>query len=177
MYLPSDRFPSAWLIRYLSRSEESAYIRVGRNAVPDIYSENDTFKTGKAKVLKAGKDIAIVATGETVYHALKASEKLEQEGISALVIDMFTMKPFDTDAIISAAKSTRCILSVEEHSIFGGLGAAIAEITSQHYPTRVKILGIPDENAVHGKPLEMFAHYEIDMAGIYRHAVSLLDIC
>ena len=125
----------------------------------------DTFEPGKAKILKTGKDIAIIATGETVYHALKAAEKLEEDGISATVIDMFTLKPFDKDTIIEAAKNTRCILSVEEHSIFGGLGAAITEITSLHHPTRVKILGIPDENAVHGKPLEIFAYYGLDMRG------------
>ena len=175
VYLPSDRFQSAWLTRYLSGSEESAYVRVGRNAVPDIYSESDTFEQGKAKVLKTGKDIAIVATGETVYHALKAAEKLEKDGINATVIDMFTLKPFDKNTVIDAAKNTSCILSVEEHSIFGGLGAAITEITSFHHPTRVKILGIPDENAVHGNPLEIFAYYGLDFQSIYKHANSLLN--
>ena len=174
VYLPSDRFQSAWLTRYLSTNEESAYVRVGRNAVPDVYSESDTFETGKAKVLKTGKDIAIISTGETVYHALKAAEKLEEEGIYATVIDMFTVKPIDTEAIIEAAKNTKCILSVEEHSIFGGLGAAVTEITSMHHPTRVKILGFPNENAVHGKPLEIFAHYKLDTQGINQQAISLL---
>ena len=174
VYLPADRFQSTWLTRYLSKSEESAYVRVGRNAVPDVYREGDTFTPGKARILKRGKDIAIIAAGETVYHALKASEKLEKDGIQASVIDMFTLKPFDEEVIIEAARHTGCILSVEEHSMFGGLGAAITEITSLHYPTRVNILGIPDENAVHGQPLEIFAHYELDMAGIYRNAISML---
>lgn len=175
IYLPSDRFQSAWLARHLAASEESAYVRVGRNAVPDIYSESDSFEQGKAKILKTGKDIAIIATGETVYHALKAADKLEEAGIFATVIDMFTLKPLDKDTIIEAAKDTRCILSVEEHSIFGGLGASITEITSLHHPTRVKILGIPDEDAVHGKPLEIFAYYGLDMQGIYKQAISLLS--
>lgn len=174
VYLPSDRFQSAWLTRYLSASEESAYVRVGRNAVPDVYSESDTFEQGKAKVLRTGKDIAVIATGETVYHALKAAEKLEEEGISTTVIDMFTLKPFDQETVIEAAKNTKCILSVEEHSIYGGLGAAITEITSLHHPTEVKILGIPDENAVHGNPLEIFAYYGLDATGIYKHASALV---
>lgn len=176
VYLPSDRFQSEWLTRYLATSEESAYLRVGRNAVPDVYSESDSFEPGKARILKTGTDIAIIATGETVYHALRAAEKLEEEGISSTVMDMFTLKPFDTDAIIEAARNTKCILSVEEHSIYGGLGAAITEITSIHHPTRVKILGIPDENAIHGQPLEIFAYYGLDMKGIYKHAVSLLSM-
>ena len=174
VYLPSDRFQSTWLTRYLSATEESAYIRVGRNAVPDIYSGSDTFKPGKAKILRTGTDIALIATGETVYHAFKAAEKLEEEGIFATVIDMFTLKPLDQDVIIEAAKNTKCILTVEEHSIYGGLGASVTEITSKHHPTRVKILGIPDEDAVHGKPLEIFAHYELDMNGVYKQAISLL---
>ena len=174
VYLPSDRFQSEWLTRHLAATQESAYVRVGRNAVPDVYAETDTFEPGKARVLKTGGDMAIIATGETVYHALKAAEKLKEDGISATVIDMFTLKPFDKEAIIEAAKNTKCLLSVEEHSIFGGLGGAITEITSEHHPTRVKILGIPDENAVHGKPLEIFAYYELDMQGIYKHAISLL---
>lgn len=175
VYLPSDRFQSAWLIRHLSHSQERAYVRVGRNAVPDIYSDTDTFVPGKAKALKKGKDITIVAAGETVYHALKAAERLEKEGIGATVIDMFTLKPLDEEAIVSAAKNTKCILSVEEHSIFGGLGAAISEITSQHHPIRMKILGIPDENTVHGKPMEVFAHYGLDATGIHHQAKALLN--
>jgi transketolase len=147
---------------------------VGRNAVPDVYSESDTFEPGKARILKTGKDIAIIAAGETVYHALKAADKLKEDGIFATVIDMFSLKPVDQKTIIDAARNTGCILSVEEHSIFGGLGAAICEITSQHHPVRVKILGIPDEDVVHGKPLEVFAHYGLDMQGIYSQAVSLL---
>jgi len=176
VYLPSDRFQSAWLTRHLSASEESAYVRVGRNAVPDVYSESDTFEQGRAKILKTGKDIAIIATGETVYHALKAADKLEEDGIFATVIDMFTLKPFDKNTIIEAAKNTKCILTAEEHSIFGGLGASVTEITALHHPSRVKILGIPDENAVHGKPLEIFAYYGLDIHGIYKHAISLLDM-
>lgn len=174
VYLPSDRFQSAWLTRYLCSSAESAYLRVGRNAVPDIYADTDTFEPGKARVLKSGRDIALIACGETVYHAMKAAEKLESEGIWPTVIDMFTLKPLDKAAVISAAKNTRCMLTVEEHSIYGGLGAAVAEIISQHDPTRLKILGIPDENVVHGKSHEIFAHYGLDYNGIYRHALSML---
>ncbi len=175
VYLPSDRIQAEWLIRYLSTSKETAYVRVGRNAVPDIYSEGETFEAGKARVLRTGKDMALVATGETVYHALKASELLQEDGVEATVIDMHTIKPFDTETVLKAAENTGCILTVEEHSIFGGLGAAVAEVTSQFHPVRVKILGIPDEDAIHGKPLEVFAYYGLDMHGIRSHALSLLN--
>lgn len=174
VYLPSDRFQAAWLIRYLCHHDESAYVRVGRNAVPDIYGESETFEPGIAKILKTGTDVAIIATGETVYHALQASIKLEKVNISSSVIDMHTLKPFDKESIIEAARNTTCMVTVEEHSIFGGLGAAVAEITSQHCPTRLKILGIPDENVVHGTSPEVFAHYGLDHPGIFQHVLDLL---
>ncbi len=174
VYLPSDRFQAAWLTRYLSTSDETAYVRVGRNAVPDIYSVGETFVPGKAGVLKTGKDIVLIATGETVYHALKAAELLLQDGVEATVLDMHTIKPFDAETVIEASKQSGCVLTVEEHSIFGGLGAAVAEVISQFHPVRMKILGIPDEDAIHGKPLEVFAHYGLDMQGIRSQAISLL---
>jgi transketolase len=175
VYLPSDRFQSAWLTRELTATEESAYVRVGRNAVPDVYAESEIFEKGKAKVLKTGKDIAIIASGETVYHALKAAEKLEKDGVFATVIDVFTLKPFDEKAIIEAAKNTKCILSVEEHSIYGGLGSAITEVTSLHHPTKVKIIGIPDENAIHASPLELFEYYGLTAKNIAKQARQLLS--
>lgn len=174
VYMPSDSFQAKWLAKHLCHSTENAYVRVGRNAVPDIYDENEPFEIGKAKVLKEGSDIAIIATGETAYHALKAAEKLEADNISVSVIDMYTLKPFDSDAIIDVAKKVKCILTVEEHSVYGGLGAAVAEVTSQNQPIKMKILGIPDENVIHANPLEIFAHYGLDAEGIYINALLLL---
>ena len=174
VYLPADRHQSVWLTRYLAQSQESAYVRVGRNAVPDIYNVDDQFEAGKARILREGRDIALIAAGETVYHALQAAESLEKEGLEATVIDMFCIKPIDEETILQAARSAKCILTVEEHSVFGGLGAAVSEIVSQQQPTKMKILGIPDENVVHGRPLEVFAHYELDGAGIYKNAVELI---
>ena len=175
VYLPSDRHQSTWLTKHLVRSEESAYVRVGRNAVPDIYAEGEQFEAGRAKILRDGRDIALIAAGETVYHALQAAEFLEKDGLEAMVIDMFCLKPIDEETILEAARITRCMLTVEEHSVFGGLGAAVSEIVSQHQPTRMKILGIPDENVIHARPLEVFSHYELDGPGIYKNAKSLLE--
>jgi len=175
VYLPSDRFQAAWLTRHLCNLDESAYVRVGRNAVPDIYDENDNFVPGKAKILRRGTDVAIIASGETVYHALQASILLKKEKISSSVIDMHTLKPIDKEAIIAAAQSTKCMITVEEHSVFGGLGAAVAEITAQHCPTRLKILGIPDENVVHGTSPEVFAYYGLNEQGICKHVIDLLS--
>ena len=175
VYLPSDRFQSAWLTRYLCRHPVSAYLRVGRNAVPDIYDEQTEFEPGKAHILKRGSDVTIVATGETVYHALQAGRQLEQEGISATVIDMHTLKPFDEACIMEVARTTSCMVTVEEHSVFGGLGAAVAAVTAQHCPVRLKILGIPDEDVVHGSSPEVFEHYGLDSHGIVRQVLDLLS--
>ena len=98
----------------------------------------------------------------------------QQNGINARVIDMFSLKPFDKDIVLKAAKETGKILTVEEHSMFGGLGATVAEITAQECPTKMRILGIPDENVIHAKPLEVFHHYGIDYEGIYKAALELV---
>jgi transketolase len=174
VYLPADRFQTVELTRYLAQSSEPAYIRLGRNAVPDIYTENDTFTFGKAKILSEGNDVAIIACGETVFHALEASKKLREEGIQARVIDIHTLKPLDTEAVITTAKDTGHIITVEEHSIFGGLGSMVAEIVSQHCPVKMKILGIPDENAINAKPLEMFEYYGLTVDNIVKEARIML---
>jgi len=174
VYLPSDEHQSAWLTMHLAQTYEAAYVRVGRNAVPEIYKKDTTFFPGKAKILQEGTDIAIIASGETVYHALMAGKKLAEEGISAMVIDMFTIKPLDVTTILYAAKKTGLLLTVEEHSIFGGLGAAIAEVVCQNTPVKMKVLGIPDENAIHGKPLEIFEYYGLTRDGIHKEAKKLL---
>jgi transketolase len=174
VYLPADRFQTEKLTEYLANSDEAAYVRMGRNAVPDVYTANDTFTFGKGKVLTEGQDVAIIATGETVYHALQAEKELQAKGIKAMVIDMHTLKPLDEELIIIAAIKTGHVLTVEEHSIFGGLGGAVAEVISQNYPVKMKILGIPDENVINAKPLELFEYYGLTGPGICRGALELL---
>lgn len=174
--LPSDARQTKRLVEQLVDYEYPVYVRVGRNAVPDVYQSDDfDFQIGKANTLMDGNDITLIGTGETVYHCYKAAEKLKAEGVNARVIDMHTLKPIDTEVILKAAKETGKIITVEEHSIFGGLGAIVAETVVQYHPIPVKILGIPDENAIHGKPLEIFHHYGIDAEGIYKTAIETLN--
>ncbi|MDU1905474.1 MAG: transketolase C-terminal domain-containing protein [Dysgonomonas sp.] len=174
--LPSDVRQTKRLVEQLVNYEYPVYVRVGRNAVPDIYQDDDfDFQIGKANTLMNGNDITLIGTGETVYHCCMAAEKLKLRGINARVIDMHTLKPADTETILKAAKETGKIITVEEHSIFGGLGAIVAETVVQNHPVPVRILGIPDENAIHGKPLEIFHHYGIDAEGIYNTAIEFLD--
>ncbi len=121
IYLPADRYQTEKLTRYLAKATESAYVRMGRDIVPDIYSADSPFIPGKANLLAEGNDIALIATGETVFHALEAHHLLREKGINAMVIDMHTLKPLDTDIIMRAASETGHIITVEEHSIYGGL--------------------------------------------------------
>lgn len=175
VYLPCDVRETRKLCIDLAKHPRPAYVRVGRNAVPDVY-ENDDFEfiPGKANTVVEGTDMTIIATGETVAHAVEAARQLKEEGISIRVIDMHTLKPFDSEAVVKAARETGRILTVEEHSIFGGLGAAVAEITAQKCPTKMRILGIPNENVIHASPLEVFHHYGIDYEGIIAAAKAML---
>ena len=174
VYLPADRFQTARLTEYLAGSNEAAYVRMGRNAVPDVYTINDKFTFGKGNVLTEGQDIAIVATGETVYHAFQAAKQLKESGIQAMVIDMHTLKPFDEELILKAASLTGHIITVEEHSIYGGLGACVAELTAQNNPVQMKIIGIPDVNVIHAKPLEIFEYYGLTASNIVLQAKTVL---
>ncbi len=175
VYLPCDVRETRKLCIDLAKNPRPAYVRVGRNAVPDVY-ENDDFEfiPGKANTVVEGTDMTIIATGETVAHAVEAARQLKEEGFSIRVIDMHTLKPFDKEAVVKAARETGRILTVEEHSIFGGLGAAVAEITAQECPVKMRILGIPNENVIHASPLEVFHHYGIDYEGIIAAAKAML---
>lgn len=169
--LPCDARQTRKLVKELVDYPHPVYVRVGRNAVPDVYENDDfDFHIGKSIQLQAGKDLTIIATGETVYHAFEAGKRLAAEGISTRVIDMHTLKPADTEAIVKAAEETGRIITVEEHSMYGGLGGIVTETVCQSCPVPVRILGIPDENAIHGKPLEIFHYYNLDADGIYATA-------
>jgi transketolase len=171
--LPCDIYQTKKLVEALVDYPYPVYIRVGRNAVPNVYENWDCeFKIGKANLLMDGNDLTIIGTGETVFHCLEAAKKLKDQGIHARVIDMHTLKPFDNEIVIKAAQETGKIITVEEHSIFGGLGSSVSEIVSQVCPVKMKILGIPDEFAIHATPLQIFNHYGIDAEGIVKAALA-----
>lgn len=173
--LPCDARQTAKLVRLLVDFPQPCYVRVGRAAVPDVYENDDfDFQIGKANRLLEGSDLTIIGTGETVYHALEAGKQLREKGINARVLDMSWIKPCDEEAVKSAARETGHIITVEEHSRFGGLGAMVTEILSEE-PVPVRILGIPDENVVHGTNKEIFHHYGLDAAGIVKAAFDFTN--
>jgi transketolase len=174
VYVPADRFQTEKLTEYLVASDEPAYVRLGRNAVPDVYTEKDKFIFGKGRILEEGQDVAILATGETVYHAVQAGKLLKADGINAMIVDIHTLKPLDADIVLKAAQQTGHLITVEEHSIYGGLGGAVAEIVSQNFPVKMKIIGIPDEDVINAKPLEIFEYYGLTASNIRAKAIELL---
>jgi Transketolase, C-terminal subunit len=175
VYLPSDRFQTRALLEALLKDNKPAYIRVGRNPVEDVYEENNIpFELGKASVVKEGTDLTIIACGEMVKPAKDAAAELAQQGISCRVLDMYSVKPIDKEAVLKAAKETKAIITIEEHSIFGGLGAMVSQITASEYPTRVINLALPDEPAVAGKSAEVFAYYGLSKENLVKVATELL---
>ena len=175
VYLPCDVRQTRKLVEKLVNHPKPAYIRVGRNAVPDVYDDdNFDFELGKSNMLMDGKDLTIIGTGETVYHCLEAAKTLKEQGINARVLDMHSLKPFDREAVVKAAIETGRIVTVEEHSIYGGLGGMVAEICAEECPVQVKRLGIPDENVIHASPLEVFHHYGFDAEGIVKNVLSFI---
>ena len=175
IFLPADRFETEKLVRELVKYDKPAYIRIGRNPVDDVYeSTYFDFEIGKANVMREGKDITIIATGETVKPAIEASDELKELGIKCRVLNMHTIKPLDEEAIIKAAKETGNIITVEEHSIYGGLGAAVSEVVVQNAPVPMKIVGIKDEAAITGTSKEIFNYYGLSKENLVKLAKELI---
>lgn len=167
VYLPSDRHQTAKLIESLLQDSKPAYIRVGRNPVEDIYSEESTpFELDCATVLREGGDVAIIACGEMVRPAMLASDILAAEGIASTVLDMYCVKPLDQAAVIRAAEKARFVVTVEEHAPFGGLGSMVAQVVGAHCPRRVINLSLPDSPVVTGTSQEVFDTYGLNAEGI-----------
>lgn len=167
VYLPSDRFQTAKLIESLLLDESPAYIRVGRNPVEDIYTEESCpFEMDKATVICEGTDAAIIACGEMVKPAAEAAELLKKDGISASVVDMYCVKPLDEEAALRVAEQAKLVVTVEEHAPFGGLGARISQLIAAKCPKKVINLALPDAPVITGNSKEVFEHYGLNAEGI-----------
>jgi transketolase len=173
---PADNYESQRAIELSCKSDHPVYIRFGKKSMPNLYKNAPEFEFGKAIRVKKGKDLAIIATGECVLPALNAAVKLEKEhGINARVISMHTIKPLDTDALQDAAKECLGVITVEEHSIHGGLGeACAANLLENGIYKPFRIIGIPDEYTVTGSQKEIFDYYNISEDGIKMTALELL---
>lgn len=175
---PADNFETRAVIKLAAQRNRPIYIRFGKAPLYRVHRgdiANFRMEIGKAIKICDGSDFAFIATGETVIHALLAAETLKTKGLSCRVVSMHTVKPLDTAAVIDAARNCRAIVTVEEHSIFGGLGEACAATLMQagiHRP--FKIIGIPDEYTVTGSQADIFRHYGITREGLTQAALTLM---
>lgn len=174
---PGDNFETERAIKLAAETNLPVYLRFGKKPMPPLKETNDDeFVFGKGRVITEGDDVAIIATGETVYPALEAANKLRERGIQATVISMHTIKPLDTKLLESLAKKCKAIVTVEEHSVNGGLGEGCASFLLQHsFAKPFKVMGIPDEYTVTGSQEEIFNHYGISEDGISNEVKKLLE--
>lgn len=173
---PADNFETEQAIRLAAETNVPVYIRFGKKQMPLLSESEKSFEFGKGRIVREGSDLTIIATGETVAPGLKAAEQLENDhNISATVVSMHTIKPLDYKLLASVATSGNPIITIEEHSVYGGLGEACASFLIQNgYHNRFKIIGIPDEYTVTGSQQEIFNHYGISGDGI---AAAALGLC
>ena len=175
VYFPSDRHQTRALFEHLIQDGQPAYIRVGRNPVEDVYCENNTpFVMDKATLVHDGKDITIISAGEMVYPAQQAANTLEARGISCRVLDMYCIKPLDTQAVLDAARDTKAIIVIEEHVAIGGLGSMVSQAVCANYPVQVIGMCLPDEPVITGKSSEVFAYYGLTADNLVKTVKELL---
>lgn len=175
VYLPSDRLQTEKLMKALLKDEKPAYIRVGRNAVEDVYEEgNVPFEMDKATFVTQGSDAAIIACGEMVKPAVDAAALLKERGISVTVVDMYCVKPLDKEAVVKAASGAKVVVTVEEHAPFGGLGSMVSQVVGSECPTKVVNLSLPDEPVTSGTSKEVFDYYGLNGEGIAQKVMELV---
>ena len=155
----SDDVQTKWAVEEISKIDGPVYLRLGRMPVSVIYDENQKFEIGKGIQIGDGTDATVIATGQMVQEAILAQEELKEKGVNIRVIDIHTIKPIDKEIIVKAAKETKKIITIEDHSIIGGLGSAVCEVLSDEYPTKVTRLGMKDCFGKSGKAEELLKYF------------------
>ena len=156
---PADDVEAKWAVKEAAKINGPVYIRFGRAATPIIHENEEKLELGKGIQFGEGIDATVFATGIMVAEALKAKEELEKEGINIRVVDFHTIKPIDKEMIIKCAKETKKLISVEEHSIIGGLGSAVAEVLVENYPAKLTRMGIKDCFGKSGSAGELLKYF------------------
>jgi transketolase len=163
---PADDLETAQMIHALADNPNPAYVRLTRQNMPRVHSDDYKFEVGKFPTLVNGTDVTLLATGGTVGNAVSAAMQLHEEGISARVINANSVKPVDEEAIVKAAKETKGLVTIEDHNILGGLGGAVAEVLTNRAPARLLRLGINDVFGESGEPEALYTYHGLDSAGI-----------
>ena len=170
---PADDVEARAMVKAAYEYEGPVYIRLGRAAVPVVHAEGETFEIGKGKVLREGKDVAIIANGLMVYEAVKAAEELAEAGIDAMVINICTIKPLDDALVLEAAKKCGKVITCEEHSIIGGLGEAVCSLLSEKLPTPVKRIGVNDVFGHSGPAADLLKQFGLSAENIVATAKEM----
>ncbi len=176
--VPCDAIEAKKATLALAKLRQPAFIRLAREKTPIVTTEDTPFEIGKAQILFAPDGLAhvgVIACGGLVHNAMKAAQKLEKEGIRVKVMNLATIKPLDTEAIIALAKETKAIVTVEEHQIAGGMGSAVAECLAQNLPTPIEFIGVQDKYGQSGTPLELIEHYGMGVKDIIVAIKKVLD--
>ena len=172
---PADNFETSEAIKQAVNFSSPLYLRFGKKPMMDISNENKDFKIGKAKFVTKGEDVLLIASGETVQRAYLAAQLLSEKNIHATVISMHTIKPFDAKTFLTESKKSKVIISIEEHSIYGGLGEQCASLLAQHnINAKFQILGIPDEYMINGTQSDVLDYYNMSPEKISNTVISLL---
>ncbi len=172
--VPADPIETAQVIRAAHQFEGPIFVRLSRMPVPNVHDENYKFEIGRAVQLRDGNDVTLIANGTMVCRALAAADQLTAQGIAARVLNMSTIRPLDREAIIAAAKETGKIVTIEEHTIYGGLGGAVAEVVATTHPVPMRILGFPGVFAPTGSAEWLLDHFGLNAAGICQAALELM---
>ncbi len=172
VFSPSDDIQTKWAVEEASKINGPVYLRFSRLATPVIYENETTFEFGKGVCFGTGNKATVFATGSMVYKALEAKELLEKEGINIRVVDIWCIKPIDRELVIRCAKETDKLISIEDHSIYGGLGDAISDVLIENYPKKLIKMGVKDSFGTSGKALEILEHYGLTTEKIIENVKS-----
>lgn len=175
--VPADYAAAARAVELAARTEGPVYVRLGRATVPNLYAEGVELEVGKSYVVREGTDVTICADGVEVDQALKAADLLAAEGISAEVIDCFSIKPFDTHTLLASVEKTGCVVTAEDHMTVGGLGSLVAETLAQNHPAPVKFVGMDDRFGKSGSFEELLTYFGLDAPAIAEAVKSLKATC
>jgi len=171
---PADPVETAAMVRLVHAYEGPVFVRVARMGVPVVHAADQTFEIGKAIRLREGSDITLIAMGTLVSRALQAADDLAARGVSARVVNMSTVKPIDVEEILAAASETRGIVTAEEHTVYGGLGSAVAEVVVTHKPVAMRMVAVPGVFAPTGSAEWLHDHFGLNAAGIAAAALEIL---
>ena len=172
---PCDSVEAEKMVFALADYKGPSYMRMHRNPVPVIHSQNYKFEIGKGEILREGKDAVIFATGTLVHESLKAAEILDNENIKVYVVNVHTIKPLDNSLVIDLAKKTNCVITAEDHNVIGGLGGAVAETLSENHPCIMKRIGLQDRYAESGKLDELYKKYGLDSQSIAEEVIKFVS--